>query len=122
MAASFATLGPAVNRARRWIVVRAVRLVTKYGGRGDRDGEPVKRPRGAGANGGAEHRLVDVLEQRRRHHERVHYLAETYRDRRPGQDLLGLAMRPATTPCEPLCTKNISPDREQAAFLHSIAT
>jgi hypothetical protein len=49
-------------------------------------------------------------------------LAEAYRDQHPGQDLLDLAMRLATTPCGPLYTKNVSPDRELAAFLRSIAT
>jgi len=50
------------------------------------------------------------------------YLAEAYRDQHPGQDLLDLAMRLATTPCGPLYTKYISPDRDLAAFLRSIAT
>ena len=45
------------------------------------------------------------------------YLAEAYRDHHPGHDLLDLAMRLATTPCGPLHTKNITPDRELAAFL-----
>jgi hypothetical protein len=49
------------------------------------------------------------------------YLAEAYRDHDPGQDLLDLAVRLATTPCGPLYTKNVSPDRELAAFLRSIA-
>lgn len=51
MAGSLAIAGAAVKRVTRSMVVRAVRLVTKYGGRGDRDGEPVIRPRGAGAKG-----------------------------------------------------------------------
>ena len=121
MAASFATLGSAVNRVSRWIVVRAVRLVTEYGGRGDSDGDPVKRPRGAGAKVArstvlsmSSSSVVGIMNE-------FSYLAEAYRDHHPGQDLLGLAMRPATTPCGPLYTKNISPDRELAAFLHSIA-
>jgi hypothetical protein len=50
------------------------------------------------------------------------YLAEAYHDHHPGQDLLDLAMRLATTPCGPLYTKHISPDRELAAVLRSIAT
>ena len=50
------------------------------------------------------------------------YLADAYRDHHPGQDLLDLAMRLATTPCGPLYRKHISPDRELAAFLRSIAT
>ncbi len=33
------------------MVVRPVRLVTKYGGRGDSEGEPLNSPRGAGAKG-----------------------------------------------------------------------
>jgi hypothetical protein len=48
------------------------------------------------------------------------YLVEAYRDQHPGQDLLDLAMRLATTPCGPLYTKNVSPDRELAAVLRSI--
>jgi hypothetical protein len=50
------------------------------------------------------------------------YLAEAHHDHHPGQDLLDLAMQLATTPCGPLYTKNISPDRELAALLRSIAT
>lgn len=50
------------------------------------------------------------------------YLAEAYRDDDPSQDLLDLAVRLATTPCSPLYSKNISPDRELAALLRSIAT
>ena len=50
------------------------------------------------------------------------HLAEAYRDHHPGQDLLDLAVRLARTPCGPLYTKNVSPDRELAAFLSSIAT
>jgi hypothetical protein len=50
------------------------------------------------------------------------YLAEAYRHRHPGQDLLDLAMRLATTPCGPLYTTHITPDRELAAFLRSIPT
>ena len=50
------------------------------------------------------------------------YLAEAYHDHHPGQDLLDLAMLLATTPCGPLYARNISPDRELAAFLRSIAT
>ena len=50
------------------------------------------------------------------------YLAETYHDHHPGHDLLDLAMRLATTPCGPLYTKHISPDRELAALLRSIPT
>jgi hypothetical protein len=50
------------------------------------------------------------------------YLAEAYRDDDPGQDLLDLAVRLAATPCGPLYSKNVSPDRELGAFLRSIAT
>jgi hypothetical protein len=49
-------------------------------------------------------------------------LADAYHAHHPGQDLLDLAMRLATTPCGPLYTKHISPDRELAAFLRSIGT
>lgn len=49
-------------------------------------------------------------------------LAEIYRDDDPRQDLLDLAARLATTPCSPLYRKNVSPDRELAALLRSIAT
>jgi hypothetical protein len=49
-------------------------------------------------------------------------LAAIYRDDDPRQDLLDLAARLATTPCSPLYRKNISPDRELAALLRSIAT
>jgi hypothetical protein len=48
------------------------------------------------------------------------YLAETYRGDNPAPDLLGLAMRLATTPCGPLYSKHISPDRELQALLRSI--
>ncbi|MFC7246948.1 DUF6933 domain-containing protein [Catellatospora aurea] len=43
-------------------------------------------------------------------------LAEIYRAE-PHPDLLGLALRLATTPCSPLYGRNISPDRELAAVL-----
>ncbi|MGI5292822.1 DUF6933 domain-containing protein [Nonomuraea polychroma] len=49
------------------------------------------------------------------------YLAETYRGDSPAPDLLGLAMRLATTPCGPLYSKHVSPDRELDALLRSIA-
>jgi hypothetical protein len=48
------------------------------------------------------------------------YLAETYRDDAPTPDLLALATRLAATPCGPLYSKHISPDRELAALLRSI--
>jgi hypothetical protein len=49
-------------------------------------------------------------------------LAELYRDDNPRQDLAGLAARLATTPCSPLYGRNVSPDRELAALLGSLAT
>lgn len=49
------------------------------------------------------------------------YLAEAYRDATPAPDLLSLAMRLATTPCGPLYSKNVSPDRELEALVRSIA-
>ncbi|WP_203883500.1 DUF6933 domain-containing protein [Planotetraspora kaengkrachanensis] len=49
------------------------------------------------------------------------YLAETYRGDTPPPDLLGLAMRLATTPCGPLYSKHVSPDRELQALLRSVA-
>jgi hypothetical protein len=48
------------------------------------------------------------------------HLAETYRDNTPEPDLLGLAMRLATTPCSPLYSKHISPDRELDVLVRSI--
>lgn len=50
------------------------------------------------------------------------FLAETYRPDHHQRDLLGIAKRLATTPCGPLYRKNISPDRELAALLRTIAT
>jgi hypothetical protein len=50
------------------------------------------------------------------------HLAEAYRDDDPGQDLLDLATRLSRTPCGPLYSKNVSPDRELDALLRSIAT
>lgn len=49
------------------------------------------------------------------------YLAEAYRDDTLEPDLLALAIRLAATPCGPLYSKHISPDRELAALLHSFA-
>jgi hypothetical protein len=49
-------------------------------------------------------------------------LAEIHRDEDPRQNLLDLAAQLATTPCSPLYRKNVSPDRELAARLRSIAT
>jgi hypothetical protein len=48
------------------------------------------------------------------------YLAEAWRDDGPVPDLQALALRLATTPCGPLYSRHISPDRELAAFLSSI--
>ena len=48
------------------------------------------------------------------------YLAEAYRENTPAPDLLGLAMRLAATPCGPLYSRNVSPDRELAALVRSI--
>jgi hypothetical protein len=50
------------------------------------------------------------------------HLAEVYRDSHPDPDLLDLGLRLATTPCGPLYGRNVSPDRELGALLHSIAT
>jgi hypothetical protein len=49
------------------------------------------------------------------------FLAGAYRGDTPAPDLLGLAIRLATTPCGPLYSKHVSPDRELAALLRSIA-
>ena len=50
------------------------------------------------------------------------HLAEVHRHNNPDPDLLHLALRLATTPCGPLYSRNISPDRELNALLHSITT
>jgi hypothetical protein len=49
------------------------------------------------------------------------FLAEAYRGDTPAPDLLALAIRLARTPCGPLYSKHVSPDRELAALLRSIA-
>lgn len=49
------------------------------------------------------------------------YLAEAWCQDQPQPDLHALALRLATTPCGPLYRKHISPDRELAALLRSIA-
>ena len=49
-------------------------------------------------------------------------LAALHHDDDPGVDLLVLALRLAATPCSPLYGKNVSPDRELAATLRSLAT
>ncbi len=49
-------------------------------------------------------------------------LAELHRARDPCPDLTNLARRLATTPCSPLYGSNVSPDRELAAFLHTVTS
>jgi len=49
------------------------------------------------------------------------YLAEAWRQDQSQPNLHALALRLATTPCGPLHLKHISPDRELAALLRSIA-
>jgi hypothetical protein len=49
------------------------------------------------------------------------YLAEADRGHTPAPDLLALAIRLAATPCSPLYRKHVSPDRELAALLHTVA-
>ena len=49
------------------------------------------------------------------------FLAGAYRGDTPAPDLLALAMRLAATPCGPLYSKHVSPDRELAALLRSSA-
>ena len=49
------------------------------------------------------------------------FLAESYRGGTPAPDLLALAVGLATTPCSPLYSRHISPDRELAALVHSFA-
>jgi uncharacterized protein DUF6933 len=49
------------------------------------------------------------------------FLAEAYRGDTPAPDLLALAIRLATTPCGPLYSKHVSPDRELAALVRSLA-
>jgi hypothetical protein len=49
------------------------------------------------------------------------FLAESYRGDTPAPDLLALAMDLAATPCGPLYSKHVSPDRELAALLHAVA-
>jgi len=49
------------------------------------------------------------------------YLAKAYRGNTPAPDLLALAISLASTPCGPLYSKHISPDRELAALLRSLA-
>jgi hypothetical protein len=49
------------------------------------------------------------------------YLAQSYRGGTPAPDLLALAIRLAATPCGPLYSRHISPDRELAALVRSAA-
>ena len=49
------------------------------------------------------------------------YLAQADRGDTPVPDLLALAIGLATTPCGPLYSKHVSPDRELAALLRSFA-
>ena len=49
------------------------------------------------------------------------YLARAYRGDTPAPDLLALAVRLAATPCGPLYSKHVSPDRELAALVRSFA-
>lgn len=48
-------------------------------------------------------------------------LAEVYRSDASAPDLLALAVRLAGTPCGPLYHRNVSPDRELAAYLRTRA-
>ena len=47
------------------------------------------------------------------------FLASSYRADTPAPDLLALAIRLASTPCSPLYSRHVSPDRELAALLRS---
>ena len=49
------------------------------------------------------------------------FLAQSYRGDIAVPDLLALAIRLATTPCSPLYSKHVSPDRELTALLRSFA-
>jgi hypothetical protein len=49
------------------------------------------------------------------------FLAEACRSDDLARDLLAVAMRLAATPCGPLYSKHISPDRELAVLLRSVA-
>jgi hypothetical protein len=49
-------------------------------------------------------------------------LANAYREDTPTPDLLALAIRLAATPCGPLYSKHVSPDRELAALLRSFTS
>ena len=56
----------------------------------------------------ASRRIIGVM------NEFVH-LAEVHRAHHADPDLVALSMRLSTTPCSPLYTRNVSPDRELAA-------
>jgi Domain of unknown function (DUF6933) len=49
------------------------------------------------------------------------FLARAYRGDASAPDLLAVAIRLAATPCGPLYSKQVSPDRELAALVHSFA-
>lgn len=49
------------------------------------------------------------------------FLAEAWRGDQPRPDLHALALRLSATPCSPLRRKHISPDRELASLLRSVA-
>jgi len=49
------------------------------------------------------------------------FLAGAYRGGTPAPDLLALAKHLAATPCGPLYRRHVSPDRELAALLRSVA-
>ena len=49
------------------------------------------------------------------------FLAGAFRDDAPAPDLQALAIRLAATPCGPLYNKHISPDRELAVLMRSVA-
>ncbi|NKZ03268.1 hypothetical protein HGB48_05820 [Actinomadura latina] len=48
------------------------------------------------------------------------YLADVHRSRTSAPDLLDFSLRLATTPCGPLYSRHVSPDRELAALLHAV--
>lgn len=50
------------------------------------------------------------------------FLASAYRGDTPAPDLLALAIRLAATPCGPLYSKHVGPDRELAALLRSFTS
>lgn len=48
-------------------------------------------------------------------------LAEIFRDDDPAVDLVALAVRLSRTPCGPLYGRNVSPDRELAVVVNTVA-